>query len=110
MRFDKHTKEYILSVVRDTNSTGWYRNKGDYQWHNINSRNHIKAIKDKYPKTNIKHWKKEYAVYRHRDGSTVEIHRFVNTKNQKEEHDVKIKWINFNKEIAKLIAAAREEH
>ena len=64
-------------------------------------------IKENYPGTNIKKWKKEYSKYINiRDNSFVEIHRFVNCGNFTQEYGVKIKKYKINTEVKKLIAVA----
>jgi len=101
MKIDKLVEKYLIFKIRETGE--WKRIKRD--WVKIENVNAREDIKTKFPGTNIRWWKKEYAVFRHRDGSIVEVHRFVNTNNQVEECGVKIKRARFNKEIEKLIAA-----
>ena len=50
-------------------------------------------IREHFPATDIRDWKKEYSIYSHYDRSMVEIHRFVNKLNHKEEFGVKLKRI-----------------
>jgi len=102
MEIDMLVESLLISAI--TESREWKRI--DRKWVKIENVKVKESIKNRFPETNIRWWKKEYARFRHRDGSVVEVHRFVNTNNQTEEYGVKIKWMHVNEEIEKLIAVA----
>ncbi len=105
MDLDQATEDYLIQEIR--NSCDWKRQ--NCQRGNINNPRVKEAIRASFPGTFISNWKKEFAWYRHKDGSEVEIHRFVNLINQREEFNVKIKRFAARNAFNALAAAAKQE-
>lgn len=103
MELEKRLEWLIISAIREGNT--WKRlpvSKKDRP--KIKDERAKNKIKCSFPGTKLNEWKKEYAKYKHISGFVVEIHRFFNTRNNKEEFDVKIKRPQCPEIVKQLIA------
>lgn len=108
MELDKRTEQILISAIRE--SSTWKRlpvSKKDRPA--IKDEGAKRKIKCSYPGAKLNEWKKEYAKYRHFSGFIVEIHRFYNTRNHKEEYDRKIKRPQDPELIKELIAIVEQD-